>query len=153
MWSKDIADRNKVIIKKIKKVMINRAKNGSENLQFFIYAFSELRFYITRIFNLCWLSMDDTWSDTSLYKCETSKPYDNRQYQVFWQSHKPIRRYKQNDVNEIIRTLHNWERWSLAWVGSYWLNVAITGSKCGLVQPDFKYMQAKTNKQKINSKR
>ena len=46
--SKDIAEWNKIIMKKIKKVKKNRVKNGSENLQLFIYALSEQRFYITR---------------------------------------------------------------------------------------------------------
>ena len=49
-----IAEWNKIIIKKIKKVKKDRVKNGIENLQLFIYAFSEQRFYITRRPNLSW---------------------------------------------------------------------------------------------------
>ena len=56
LGSKDIAEWNKIIIKKVKKkkkkVKKNRVKNGSENLQLFIYAFSEQRFHITRKRNL-----------------------------------------------------------------------------------------------------
>ena len=47
MWSEDIAEWNKIIIKKSKTVKKNRVKNGIENLKFFIYALLKQRFYIT----------------------------------------------------------------------------------------------------------
>ena len=53
LWSKDITESNKISIKKIRKVKKNRVKNGSENLQPFIYTFSEQR-NITRKPNHSW---------------------------------------------------------------------------------------------------